>query len=92
MLLPKSSVSSIKERQGALPFAVCLYYSSMMQTFLSIILAISLLSVVIVLLVGVGVFVKGGETNRRWSVKLMSLRVATQAVALVTLGLLLLMR
>ncbi len=64
----------------------------MMQTFLSIILAISLLSVVIVLLVGVGVFVKGGETNRRWSVKLMSLRVATQAVALVTLGLLLLMR
>ena len=49
-------------------------------------------AVVIVLLTGVAVFVKGGETNKRWSTKLMSLRVATQAVALVTIGLLLLLR
>jgi hypothetical protein len=59
---------------------------------LSILLGVSLAAIVIVLLVGIAVFVHGGEANRRWSVRLMSLRVATQAVALVTLGLLLLLR
>ena len=63
-----------------------------MQHALNLVLGLSLAAVVIVLLTGVAVFVKGGETNQRWSTKLMSLRVATQAVALVTIGLLLLLR
>jgi len=57
---------------------------------LSILLGVSLVAVVLVLLAGIAVFVRGGEINNRWSVRLMSLRVATQAVALVTMGLLLL--
>jgi len=63
-----------------------------MQHALNLVLGLALAAVLIVLLTGVAVFVKGGETNNRWSTKLMSLRVATQAVALVTIGLLLLLR
>jgi hypothetical protein len=63
-----------------------------MQMALSILLGVSLVAVVLVLLAGIAVFVRGGEINNRWSVRLMSLRVATQAVALVTMGLLLLLR
>jgi hypothetical protein len=63
-----------------------------MHQALTILLAVALAAVLLVLLVGVAVFVRGGEVNRRWSVKLMSLRVATQALALVTLGALLLLR
>jgi hypothetical protein len=63
-----------------------------MQHALNLLLGLSLAAVLIVLLTGVAVFVKGGETNKRWSTRLMSLRVATQAVALITVGLLLLLR
>ena len=63
-----------------------------MQHSLNLLLGLALAAVVIVLLTGVAVFVKGGETNERWSTRLMSLRVATQAVALVTIGLLLLLK
>ncbi len=63
-----------------------------MQYSLNLLLGLALAAVVIVLLTGVAVFVKGGETNERWSTKLMSLRVATQAVALVTIGLLLFLK
>jgi len=63
-----------------------------MQHALNLVLGLALAAVLIVLLTGVAVFVKGGETNNRWSTKLMSLRVATQAVALITIGLLLLLR
>ncbi len=63
-----------------------------MHTILSILLIVALLAVLIVLLFGVAVFVRGGDFNRRWSVKLMSMRVATQAVALTVLFVLLLLR
>jgi hypothetical protein len=63
-----------------------------MQYSLNLLLGLALAAVVIVLLTGIAVFVKGGETNERWSTRLMSLRVATQAVALVTVGLLLLLK
>jgi hypothetical protein len=63
-----------------------------MQYSLNLLLGLSLAAVLIVLLTGIAVFVRGGETNKRWSTKLMGLRVATQAVALVTVGLLLLLR
>jgi hypothetical protein len=63
-----------------------------MEYSLNLLLGLSLAAVLIVLLTGVAVFVKGGETNKRWSTKLMSLRVATQAVALLTIGVLLLLK
>jgi hypothetical protein len=74
------------------PSGVKPYYSLMMHSILSILLGVMLAAVLIVLLVGVAIFVRGGELNNRWSTRLMGLRVATQAVALVTLGILLLMR
>ena len=63
-----------------------------MQYSLNLLLGLALAAVVIVLLTGVAVFVKGGEVNKRWGNKLMSLRVATQAVALLTIGVLLLLK
>ncbi|HMA51880.1 MAG TPA: HIG1 domain-containing protein [Magnetospirillaceae bacterium] len=63
-----------------------------MQYSLNLLLGLSLAAVLIVLLTGVAVFVRGGETNKKWSTKLMSLRVATQAVALVTVALLLFLK
>jgi hypothetical protein len=63
-----------------------------MHSILTILLGVVLAAVLGILLFGVAVFVRGGEFNRRWSVKLMSLRVATQALALVILGLLLILR
>ncbi len=63
-----------------------------MQYSLNLLLGLSLAAVLIVLLTGVAVFVRGGETNKKWSTRLMSLRVATQAVALVTVALLLFLK
>ena len=63
-----------------------------MQYSLNLLLGLALAAVLIVLLVGVAVFVRGGEANNRWSTRLMSLRVATQAAALVIVGLLLLLK
>jgi len=45
-----------------------------------------------VLLTGVVVFSRGGQANDRWSNRLMNTRVATQAVAVLLLGLILLAR
>jgi hypothetical protein len=57
-----------------------------MITILSILLGVALFAVVGVLMTGVVVFARGGEVNRRWSNRLMNLRVATQAVVVVLLG------
>jgi len=63
-----------------------------MVNALSILLMIALAAVLIVLATGVIVFVRGGDFNRRNATRLMNLRVATQAVAVLILGLLLLLR
>ena len=59
---------------------------------LSGLLVAALVAVFAVLLTGVIIFARGGETNRRWSLRLMNLRVGTQAVAVALLGLILLLR
>ncbi len=56
-----------------------------MVAFLSVLLVVVLFAVLGVLLSGVIIFARGGETNRRWSNRLMNLRVATQAVAVLIL-------
>ncbi len=61
-----------------------------MEHVLWILLVIALGAVVLVLFTGVTVFVRGGETNRRHGNRLMNLRVATQGVAVLLLGLILL--
>jgi hypothetical protein len=62
-----------------------------MISSLSLLLGIALAAVLAVLFSGIFIFVRGGEVNRRWSLRLMNLRVATQAVAALLLGLLLLL-
>ena len=62
-----------------------------METVLNILLALAMVSVVGVLATGLAGFAMGGEFNRKYGNKLMRLRVAAQAFAvLALLGLLLL--
>ena len=56
-----------------------------MESVLKVMLAITLLAVLIVLFTGVASFIAGGEFNRKYSNKLMRLRVASQAVAVLLL-------
>jgi hypothetical protein len=63
-----------------------------MTQIVFILLMIALAAVVCILVTGVIVFSRGGETNRRWSNRLMNMRVATQFVAFLLLGALMLLR
>ncbi len=63
-----------------------------MVAILSVLLVVVLVAVLGVLLSGVIVFARGGEINRRWSNRLMNLRVGTQALAVIILGLILWLR
>jgi hypothetical protein len=58
---------------------------------LSLLLVVALIAVVCVLVTGVLVFARGGEVNRRWSNRLMNLRVGAQFVVVVLIGLVLLL-
>ncbi len=59
-----------------------------MTTFLSVLLVALVAAVVLVLISGVVVMGRGGETNKRYGNKLMRLRVALQLAAIVVLVLL----
>ncbi|MCE5974541.1 twin transmembrane helix small protein [Sinirhodobacter sp. WL0062] len=48
-----------------------------------IIVASACLAVLVILMIGIGGFAKGGEFNRKHANKLMRLRIAAQAVAIV---------
>ena len=50
---------------------------------MKILVAIAILIVFVVLLLGLYTLFKGGETSRTWSNKLMRIRVAAQAVAII---------
>jgi len=56
-----------------------------MELFLNILLLAVMAAVLIVLATGLVSFVVGGEFNRKYANKLMRLRVATQAGAIVVL-------
>ena len=55
----------------------------MLQDPLFIIAAIACLAVLIVLMIGVGGFARGGDFNRKYANKLMRLRIAAQFVAVI---------
>ncbi|MSO97638.1 MAG: hypothetical protein EXR11_05385 [Rhodospirillaceae bacterium] len=57
----------------------------MVITILNTLLGIALAGVVVVLLTGVASLAIGGEFNRKYANKLMQLRVATQAFAVLLL-------
>lgn len=52
-----------------------------MAVVLGILIPIAMVAVVIILATGIGGMLKGGEFNRRYANKLMQMRVAAQAVA-----------
>ncbi len=54
-----------------------------MAAFLGILIPIAMVVVVIILATGIGGMLKGGDFNRRYANKLMQMRVAAQAVAVV---------
>ena len=63
-----------------------------MEAVLEVLLAVTMLAVFVVLVTGVGGFIAGGEFNHKYGNKLMRLRVASQAVAVILLLALLLFR
>jgi len=63
-----------------------------METFLIILLALSMLAVLGVLITGLVAFVKGGDFNEKYGNKLMQWRVTTQAIAVVLVLLLIALR
>ena len=64
----------------------------MFEDPLFILAAIAALAVLGVLLTGILVFAKGGEANRKYGNKLMQLRIAAQAVAVVLILIFVLVR
>lgn len=50
---------------------------------LFVIVVLAVLAVVVVLMLGIGGFAKGGEFNKKYSNKLMRLRILMQAIAVV---------
>jgi len=57
-----------------------------MDRILWIMLVVTLVAVFCVLATGVIIFVRGGETNRRYGNFMMNLRVGTQGIAVLILG------
>ena len=55
----------------------------MLQDPLFIVAALACLVVLVVLMVGVGGFARGGEFNRKYANKIMRLRIAAQFVAVI---------
>lgn len=53
----------------------------MSQAPLYFIVVVAVLAVLVVLMIGLGSFTKGGEFNRKYSNKLMRLRIIAQAIA-----------
>jgi hypothetical protein len=60
------------------------------MNLIAVLMLFAMLATVIVLLVGVAGFLRGGSFNERYSNKLMRARVSLQLVAVMLLGLLLL--
>ena len=57
----------------------------MMQDPLFIVVAISVLAVLVILMIGIGGFARGGDFNRKHANRIMRYRVGAQAVAIVVI-------
>lgn len=64
----------------------------LLQDPLFIIVAIATLAVLVILAVGIGGFARGGEFNKKYANKIMRLRIAAQAVAVVLILLFIFLR
>ena len=52
-----------------------------MDSIFYYIVVIAILAVLVILMIGLGAFTKGGEFNRKYANKLMRMRIIAQAVA-----------
>ena len=52
-----------------------------MDTFLYYVVVVAVLAVMVILMIGLGAFTRGGEFNRKYANKLMRMRIIAQAVA-----------
>ena len=57
----------------------------MLNDPLFILATVVCLIVLIILMIGIGVFTKGGETNRKYGNKLMRYRIIAQALAVIAI-------
>ena len=62
------------------------------MTGLYYLIVVAILAVVVVLMIGLGSFTKGGEFNRKYANKLMRLRIIGQAIAIVLILIFVLVR
>ena len=79
-------------RQNVIDSLLCFYiiktfYNTIMisETFVKIFGIILLIAVAVVLILGIGTLFKGGDTSKKYSNKLMQLRVLIQFIAVVVL-------
>jgi len=52
-----------------------------MDTVFYYVVVVAVLAVLVILMIGLGAFTKGGEFNRKYANKLMRMRIIAQAVA-----------
>ena len=82
----------VEFRQNVILYDLCffnfnLFYNTIMISgiFVKILSIILLISVGIVLILGIGTLFKGGQTSKKYSNKLMQLRVLLQFIAIIAL-------
>ena len=90
--LSLSGLMIIESRQNVILSYLCFFisktpYNTFMisEIFVKIFSIVLLISVGIVLILGIGTLFKGGETSKKYSNKLMQLRVLLQFVAIIAL-------
>ena len=82
----------VESRQNVILFDLCFLfikttYNTIMITgiFIKILSIVLLIAVGLVLILGIGTLFKGGETSKKYSNKLMQLRVLLQFIAIIVL-------
>ena len=82
----------VESRQNVIAYNLCFFiykttYNTIMISgiFVKILSIILLVAVGVVLILGIGTLFKGGETSKKYSNKLMQLRVLLQFVAIIAL-------
>ena len=92
MDIPVSGFIIVVVRQNVIDNLLCFFISKIFYninmisgTFVKILGIIFLMVVAVVLVLGIGTLFKGGETSKKYSNKLMQLRVLFQFIAIIVL-------
>tara|TARA_Y100000992_G_scaffold298081_1_gene262669 strand:+ start:1149 stop:1469 length:321 start_codon:yes stop_codon:yes gene_type:complete len=90
--IPFSGFTIVELRQNVIVYNLCFFilktpYNANMfsEIFIKIFSIILLIAVGVVLILGIGTLFKGGQTSKKYSNKLMQLRVLLQFIAVVAL-------